>query len=106
MNVVMGIYMKKKHFVGFKMKITKQILEKMQPGEQFATGRGIYPQILRNEIIWVAVRGIGYHDWCIYYGYSNMSIQEIANVGAKMFTKEVIERLVLCDEEAWNLYRF
>lgn len=86
--------------------ITKEILIAMEPGKRFATGTGTYPEIYNKEIRWVACRGIGYHDWCVYYHLVDTPLIEIQQHGDKMFTENVIKRLVPCDEEAWNLYRF
>lgn len=88
------------------MKITKEQLMEMNSGEVFATGTGTYPEIISHEIRWVAVRGEGFHDWCIYYGYENMPKQNIVERGDKIFYEEVIKRLVPCTDEAWGLYRF
>ena len=78
----------------------------MKPGETIATGTGTYPEIIEGEIKWVATRGLGYHDWCIYALRLDKSIEEIKRVGDKVFTESVIKRLVHCDDEAWNMYRF
>jgi hypothetical protein len=86
--------------------LTEKKLLEMKPNGIIGNGTGTYPEVYNGEIRWVALRGEGMHDWCIYYGYPQMSIEEIARMGDKMFTRSVIERLVPCDEDAWSLYRF
>ena len=88
------------------IKLTLKQLKEMKPGEMFATGTGTYPEVVEGEIRWVAVRGKGYHDWCIYALRPNKSIEEIRHVGDKIFTESVIKRLVPCDDTAWKMYRF
>ena len=89
------------------MKLTKKQLIEMKPGEIFATGTGTYPELHKEfELRWVACRGKGYCDWCIYYHKLDNSKEYIADNGDKVFTESVIKRLVPCDKEAWKLYRF
>ena len=85
--------------------ISTNDLKKMQSGEKFATGTGTYEEIYANPIRWVAVRGNGYHDWAIYYGFLDMTVEDIVRVGDKMFIETVIKRLVPCTEDAYKLYR-
>lgn len=85
--------------------LTIQKLKEMLPDERFATGTGTYPEITNKEIRWVAVRGIGMYDWCIYCHLSDKSIEQVAKFGNKCFTDSVIKRLVPCDEESFRLYR-
>jgi len=87
------------------MILTEQKLKDMKPGEIIATGVGTYDDVVNCEIMWVAKRGDGYHDWAIYYLQSYQSIYKIITEGDKMFTNSVIKRLVPCDDEAFNLYR-
>ena len=88
------------------MTLSIQQLKDMSPGELFASGTGIYPEITFNRSIrWVAVRGEGYHDWAIYYHTPAHNIHFIAREGDKMFTESIIRMLVPCDDEAWDMYR-
>jgi len=80
-------------------------LKWMSPGEQFATGTGTYPEVQPIEIRWVAVRGLGMHDWFIYYHKISKDVDFITREGDKMFTESVIKRLVPCDDGAYGLYR-
>lgn len=97
---------------GDKKMLTLQKLKDMNPG-QFNTGTGTYPEIIDEEIRWVAVRG-EYHDWTIYYlPQSEMmyclqpknAIEQIKTNGDKIFTESIIKRLVPCDVEAFGMYR-
>lgn len=56
-------------------------------------------------LLWVAKRG-RIHDWTIYYGPVEHGINEILEVGDKLYNKETIRRLVACTDEAFALYRF
>ena len=87
--------------------LTKQKLMDMPDGDVFGVGVGTFPEINNKLMIkWVAVRGLGYFDWCIYYDISIYSIDYIKRKGDKMFRKSVIEKLIPCDNDAWGLYRF
>lgn len=81
-------------------------LKSMPIGTVFATGvvfeRRLYAG---GEVRWIAKRG-RIHDWTIYYHFSGYSIEYIAAVGDKCFTKELIRELVPCDDEAFAMYRF
>ena len=85
--------------------LTVEKLKAMEPGKQFATGTGTYPELYNEEVRWVAVRGLGMHDWAIYYNLSEKSVNEIAQEGDKCFTEEIIKRLVPCDDKSYGLYR-
>jgi len=85
--------------------LTYEKLEKMKPCETIATGTGTYPEVINEEIRWVAVRGGGCPDWAIYYLRPDETVNHIKQEGDKMFTESVIKRLVPCDEKAWGMYR-
>ena len=53
---------------------------------------------------WVAVRG-GYHDWAVYAGPVDCSIDEVKNNGDKVYDARTIRNLVPCNQEAFKLYR-
>ena len=102
--------------------LTLESLKKMQPGV-FITGTCInnppnpnsiskLPEIymtnsnLGREMKFVAKRGF-YHDWAIYLDWSDeKSFEEVESNGNKLYTKEYIQMLVPCDDEAMNMYRF
>ena len=75
-----------------------------------------------KTVRWVAVRGF-IHDWCIYsqnpyyiddfspevmaVGYSGIwDWQKIAEEGDKIGSENNIRKLVLCTDEAFEMYRF
>ena len=87
------------------MELTFAQLKQMDPFTIFATGTGTYPEVENVPIRWVAVRG-GIHDWCIYYLEEDEITDNIKSHGHKIFTKEVIKRLVPCTEEAFKMYRY
>ena len=87
-----------------KMTLTIKKLKEMKEGI-FATGTGTYPELVEDEVRWVAVRG-GIHDWCIYYHHSYNDVQFVASQGDKIFTELIIKRLIPCDDEAYSMYRF
>ena len=86
------------------MTLTIEKLKDMKKGI-FATGTGTYPELHHSEIRWVAVRG-DIHDWTIYYHHSYHEQYFIETQGDKCFTESIIKRLVPCDEEAYNMYRW
>ena len=88
------------------MELTLQQLKDMKPGKIFATGTGMFPILFHDEIRWIAKRGDGFHDWCIYYHLSYADIEFIAKNGDKCFTEPVIKKLIPCTDEAYGLYRF
>ena len=85
--------------------LTIKQLEEMKPGLRFATGTGNYPELSEYDIRWVAVRGDGMADWCIYYHHLQNDVDMVAREGDKCFTKSVIKRLVPCDDETYGRYR-
>ena len=87
------------------MVLTAQKLIDMEPAYIFAQGQHSYNELTNKEIKWVAVRG-RIHDWAIYYGLVDWSTERIKREGDKVFTKELIKKLVPCDVEAFKLYRY
>ena len=60
-----------------------------------------------KTIKWVAVRGY-IHDWAIYTDnpYSpQFDYEGVASLGDKVHDREVVKRLVPCDDEALAFYR-
>jgi len=86
--------------------LTLQKLKDMIPGAEIASGIGSYPQIVKGEIKWIAVRGLGYHDWTIYYNRPTMTLDYIRRHGDKVFGEKIIRQMVDCDDEAFGMYRF
>ena len=57
---------------------------------------------------WVAVRG-NIHDWCIYTDnpYSpQYSYEGVRDMGDKISGEANIKKLVPCDDEAFDMYRY
>ena len=93
--------------------LTLSQLKAMPEGTVFATGivknnpEGIfattdYPD---REIRWGAKRG-NIHDWTIYYYWADMPLYYVIDSGDKLTSTQLIKKLVPCDEEAFNWYRF
>jgi len=84
------------------------MLEEMKPGI-FASGcttddsEGINMSNSGKPLRWVAVRG-GIPDWTIYIGEA--TLLEVAHGGDKVISENNIKKLVPCDDEAFNMYRF
>lgn len=55
-------------------------------------------------IRWVAKRG-EIHDWAIYYHWAEKDEDYVMKYGDKLYDKNIIRKLVPCDEEALNMYR-
>lgn len=101
--------------------ITKNILEKAEPFSIIATWilenseDQVFLERKRDGVKdftrWVAVRW-QIHDWCIYYApvydeaysYQNWSDEEIKREGDKL-SKYFVNKVVVCDKEALDLYR-
>ena len=83
----------------------------MKPGENIADGlatdspEGIHMTGSGAELRWLAVRG-GIHDWTIYCHRSEKSLLYIKKCGDKVSVGCTIRKLVPCDDEAFNMYRY
>ena len=87
------------------MEIDINDLKKFGDSETIATGTGTCPEVTDKEIIWVAVSGEGYYDWCIYALPVGSTIEDVKKNGDKIFTESAIRRLVPCNDEAFRMYR-
>jgi hypothetical protein len=85
--------------------LTKKMLEEMPPDTIFTTGVVNEPGLYAEPVRWLAVRG-GIADWAIYYHKEESSITYVRDYGDKCFTKEIIKKLVPCDEDAFQAYRY
>ncbi len=91
--------------------LTLQQLKEMKSGTIFLNGMsidspdGINMDRSGKMLHWVAVRG-GIHDWAIYCGLADWSMDLVASNGNKVHNEETIKRLVPCDEEAFEMYRY
>lgn len=85
---------------------TCEDLKSMKEFEIFKIGEEIIPEVTSaHPVKWVAVKGGGF-DWAIYCGYTQMDDETISRVGDKIFTESAIKRLINCDEEFFNRYRY
>lgn len=83
------------------------------PESVFASGivenspEGIYmtDSDLGRELIWVAKRG-QIHDWCIYLHWADNGANYAEQFGDKLRNVENIKKLVPCESEAMEMYRF
>jgi hypothetical protein len=91
--------------------LTLQKLKDMQPNTIFASGTvsdnetGVNMSRSDKLLRWVAVRG-GIWDWAIYIHWAESSEGYIRDHGDKVTFKGHIKKLVLCDDEAFKMYRY
>jgi hypothetical protein len=94
--------------------LTLKTLKEMEPHTIFAKGvvidsrEGCNMAGTGKEIKWVAVRG-GIHDWAIYTDnpYSpQSSYEDVRDWGEKVTNEENIKKLVPCDKESFEMYRY
>jgi hypothetical protein len=82
--------------------LTLKQLKEMEPG--------IFAQGEIEGKKWVAVRG-GIHDWAMYLanpyslGFED-SFLAVKKFGNKIVDEEIIKKLVPCDDEAFEMYRY
>ncbi len=90
--------------------LTLQDLKDMEPDTIFASGmvsdneKGVNMDNSGKLLRWVAVRG-GIEDWAIYCGPEDWSEERVASNGNKVHNEKNIKRLILCDDEAFKMYR-
>ena len=85
-----------------KLKAMKQGI--FDTGEAIDGPDGINMTNSGKMLRWVAVRGYVY-DWTIYCGLAEQSESYIRDMGDKIYSRDVIKRLVACDDEALGMYR-
>lgn len=91
--------------------LTLQMLKEMEPNKIFRTGtsndspEGLFMANTNRQLKWVAVRG-GIYDWAIYCHFADKDIEWIKQYGDKVYNEDHIKKLVPCDEEAFEMYRF
>lgn len=92
--------------------LDKRMLDDMPPGTIFATGEmrdepgGLHMAGTKEMLRWIAKRGHGHGDWCIYCHFVGRPIEWIAAHGDKVNEEEHIRKLVPCDDEAFRRYRY
>ena len=92
--------------------MTIEDFNKIPPGTIFASGIVIDSSIdiciisnrLNEPLKWIAKKGYD-NDWAIYCGFQEDNI-DIENNGSKICDKEHINKLVNCDKEMFNRYRY
>ena len=91
--------------------MTLQQLKDMEPDTIFATGtanddpQGLFMANTNRQLRWVAVRG-GIYDWAIYCHFADKDVEWIKRQGDKVGMESHIKKLVPCDDEAFEMYRF
>ena len=91
--------------------VTLEQLKAMKPNAIFATGtanddpEGLFMANTNRLLRWVAVRG-GIWDWAIYCHFADRDEEWIKRHGDKVHDEKHIRKLVLCDDEAFTMYRF
>lgn len=58
-----------------------------------------------RNLMWVAVKGYGYNDWCIYIHWADSGENYVLGSGDKVFGEGNIRKLLPCTDEVFNLYR-
>lgn len=96
--------------------LTLNDLKEIKAGEVFAHGvitnsRETLNMVGDNQgknLIWAAKKGYGYDDWAIYTAWEDQTpdIVHVLAHGEKVKFESNIKKLVPCDKEALNLYRF
>lgn len=90
--------------------LTLEKLKKMKPDTHFVFKAGTNG---KRTFMYVAVRG-GIHDWAIYTSLNAIPMVDfwagdaegIHRCGEKVVDRELIKKLVPCDDEAFKMYRF
>lgn len=91
--------------------LTVAKLKTIEPGTIFATGfamdseTGVFMANTGKKLRWVAVKGHGYDDWCIYVHLAEHDEHYVKSQGDKVGFEAHIRRCVECDDEALALYR-
>lgn len=91
--------------------LTVEKLKAIAPGTMFATGKafdnedGVFMANTGKMLKWIAVKGHGYDDWCIYAHLAEHDEAYIRSQGDKVCDPANIRRCVPCDSEAMALYR-
>jgi len=91
--------------------LTLKNLKEMAPQTIFARGTsvdspgGLFIANTNRVLRWVAVRGLIY-DWAIYCHFEENSFENIAQIGNKVISEDNIKKLVPCDDEAFEMYRY
>lgn len=93
--------------------LTLTDLKEMEKGTIFATGEienspeGLYMinKYQGKKLLWIAKRG-GIEDWAIYTHWAENGMQFVIENGDKVKGEWNIKKLVPCDQEAFERYRY
>ncbi len=81
-----------------------QMLKTMPPGTIFAQGGFVKN---KHKFKWIAKRGGGYRDWCIYaHNWKGMDNDFISRHGDKICSEDKIKKFVPCTPGAFEVYRY
>jgi len=92
--------------------LTLEKLKLIKPGSVFATGTfidnelGLYMTGSGKELRWIAVKGNGWDDWCIYCHFATHNIGWIKDHGDKVCSVRNIKMCMPCTDETFALYRY
>ncbi len=84
--------------------LTRELLDKMSPGETIASG--ISKDEEGHRVKWVAVRG-GIADWAVYATTDMEKDEEwIKKWGNKIHSMIIVNQLIPADQTAKDMYRY
>lgn len=93
--------------------LTLEVLEGLPAGEIFAKGvttndaEGIF-MVNSNpskRLLWIAKKGHGHSDWCIYIHWECNGLEFVKESGDKVGSEANIRKLVPCTNEVFGFYR-
>ena len=58
-----------------------------------------------DNLIWIAKKSY-YGEWAIYVHWEDNGEEYVLNYGDKLYSPPDIKKLIPCDDEVFNLYRF
>lgn len=83
--------------------LTQKLLGLIPCGIYFAINEGIYRDISKNKIKWVAEK-IDKYKWVIYFAKDPVDWDKVEDNG-KRISKDKVRKLIDCDDEALNYYQ-
>jgi len=89
-----------------------ETLKTIPRGTIFARGKiidspdGINMTNSGKMLRWLAKKGYGYDDWCIYCHRAINDWDYVRSSGDKVINKHNIKKLVPCTDECFALYRY
>ena len=91
--------------------LTLKEFSKIPDGLVFAKGEiidspdGLHMSRSNKMLKWVAIKGYA-DDWCVYAHFADMGFSFVASQGDKVCDRENVQRVVPCDDEVFNRYRY